>query len=81
MRCGKSPVALSRLRFRAIQADTKSSGAGATLWQVVVGRAIAGLGGAGMTCLVSILIAGTTEFCLWSLLAQVLMRRRQSPTS
>ncbi|KAL8820050.1 MAG: hypothetical protein Q9223_001656 [Gallowayella weberi] len=32
-------------------------GAGQTLWQVVLGRGIAGLGGAGMTSLVSVLIA------------------------
>ncbi|CAD6583109.1 MAG: hypothetical protein ASARMPRED_001227 [Alectoria sarmentosa] len=32
-------------------------GAAATLWQVILGRAIAGLGGAGMTSLVSVLIA------------------------
>ena len=39
-----------------------SSGAAATLWQVILGRAIAGLGGAGMTSLVSVLIAGKMDF-------------------
>ncbi|MCJ1262596.1 hypothetical protein MMC22_002466 [Lobaria immixta] len=32
-------------------------GAGQTIWQVVVGRMVAGIGGAGMTVLVSIIIA------------------------
>ena len=34
------------------------SGAGKELWQVALGRAISGLGGAGMTSLVSVLITG-----------------------
>lgn len=35
------------------------SGAGATLGQVIAGRAISGMGGAGMTSLVSIIITGS----------------------
>ena len=38
------------------------SGAGVTLWQVIIGRAIAGLGGAGMVSLVAVLIAGKMVF-------------------
>lgn len=34
------------------------SGAGATLWQVIAGRAIGGIGGAGMASLVSVIITG-----------------------
>ncbi len=41
------------------------SGAGATLGQVIAGRAIGGIGGAGMTSLVSIIITGScTISCL-----------------
>lgn len=40
------------------------SGAGRTLWQVVAGRAIGGIGGAGMTSLVSIIIAGMVMILL-----------------
>ncbi|KAG6991089.1 hypothetical protein G7Y79_00057g090710 [Physcia stellaris] len=43
-------------------------GAGQNLWQVVLGRAIAGLGGAGMMSLVSILIADSVpkrEIATW----------------
>jgi len=36
-----------------------TSGLGQTLPQVIVGRLIAGVGGAGINCLVSIVIAGT----------------------
>lgn len=35
------------------------SGFGATLWQVVAGRVVAGFGGGGMVALVLVLIAGT----------------------
>ena len=35
-----------------------NSGAGFELWQVLFGRALAGVGGAGMQSLVSILIGG-----------------------
>lgn len=35
------------------------SGAGGTLGQVIAGRAIGGMGGAGMTSLVSIIITGS----------------------
>lgn len=34
------------------------SGIGQSYWQVLAGRAISGIGGAGMTALVSIIIAG-----------------------
>ncbi|MCJ1380110.1 hypothetical protein MMC17_003213 [Xylographa soralifera] len=43
-------------------------GAGSTIWQVVLGRAVAGIGGAGMTSLVSILIADKVplrEVAVW----------------
>ena len=50
-----------------------SSGAGVAMWQVILGRAISGLGGAGMTSLVSVLIAGKTKFCF---IAQHLDSRR-----
>ena len=36
-----------------------NSGIGQTMWQVIGGRVIAGLGAAGMTVIVSILITGT----------------------
>ena len=34
------------------------------MWQVVLGRAVAGIGGAGMTSLVSVLITGEYSFLL-----------------
>lgn len=37
------------------------SGVGNTMWQVIVGRVISGVGGAGMTALVSILITGEQQ--------------------
>jgi hypothetical protein len=39
------------------------SGLGQTLGQVIVGRLIAGVGGAGINCLVSIVIAGKRRNC------------------
>lgn len=36
------------------------SGIGQTYWQVIAGRAISGVGGAGMNGLVSVIIAGKT---------------------
>ena len=50
-------------RVEKLRLTQMPSGAGATLWQVILGRAIAGLGGAGMTSLVSVLIAGKTDLC------------------
>ena len=41
------------------------SGLGRTLWQVILGRAIAGVGGSGMTVIVSIIVTGNlVGFCL-----------------
>jgi hypothetical protein len=37
------------------------SGVGNTMWQVIAGRVISGVGGAGMTVLVSILITGKQQ--------------------
>lgn len=37
------------------------SGVGNTMWQVIVGRVISGVGGAGITVLVSILIIGRQQ--------------------
>jgi len=52
VRYGKSPALRGRSR-----SDT-NSGLGQSLGQVIVGRLIAGVGGAGINCLVSIVIAG-----------------------
>ena len=35
------------------------SGIGQSMWQVIVGRIVSGLGAAGMTVIVSVLITGT----------------------
>lgn len=35
-----------------------ASGVGTTLWQVVVGRIVSGIGGGGMMAMVLVLIAG-----------------------
>lgn len=64
---GNPLVPYTRLHFQDQGAPTKLylrslSGAGITTWQVVLGRAVAGIGGAGMTSLVSILIAGRILF-------------------
>jgi len=40
---------------------TSRSGLGQTLLQVVIGRIISGVGGAGINCLVSIVIAGIAK--------------------
>jgi hypothetical protein len=48
----------SRSSARKIEADKQHSGIGSTLWQVILGRVVSGIGGAGMTALVSILITG-----------------------
>lgn len=44
--------------FLVIQWLTIASGSGQSLQQVVLGRVLAGVGGAGIHCLVSIVIAG-----------------------
>jgi hypothetical protein len=41
-----------------------SSGLGITLWQVVIGRVIAGIGGAGMNAMISVIITGMLADCL-----------------
>lgn len=41
---------------------TGQSGIGQAYWQVLAGRAISGIGGAGMTALVSIIIAGEYRY-------------------
>jgi MFS family permease len=40
---------------------TDSSGIGQTMWQVIAGRIVAGIGGAGMTVIVSVLITGKSR--------------------
>ena len=46
-------------RYSAVESElTLTSGLGQTLSQVISGRLIAGVGGAGINCLVSIVIAG-----------------------
>ena len=44
------------------------SGAGQSMWQVIVGRVISGSGGAGLTSLAAVIIAGkfalTFEVCM-----------------
>jgi len=42
---------------------TDGSGSGRTLQEVVLGRVLSGIGGAGIHCLVSIVIAGTNSNC------------------
>lgn len=46
--------------FRAKLTD--SSGLGGSLQQVILGRLLAGVGGAGINCLVSIVIAGKLQY-------------------
>jgi MFS family permease len=41
-----------------------SSGLGITLWQVIIGRVIAGIGGAGMNAMISVIITGMLADCL-----------------
>lgn len=53
-----SLVGLSLYLFRQTAILTRASGIGQTYWQVLAGRAISGIGGAGMTALVSIIITG-----------------------
>jgi MFS family permease len=51
--CGTYHISIKYQEF----ADRITSGLGQTLPQVVVGRLVAGVGGAGINCLVSIVIA------------------------
>lgn len=44
--------------------DTLTSGIGPSFAVVLLGRALSGIGGAGMTALVSIIIAGQLSFLL-----------------
>ena len=63
MHYGNSPLSFGRLHDQELKLCLRTrSGAGTTTWHVVIGRAVAGVGGAGMTSLVSILIAGMRLF-------------------
>ncbi|MCJ1226965.1 hypothetical protein MMC12_003620, partial [Toensbergia leucococca] len=52
---GRKSTLITAYTFFAI--GCALSGVGTSMWQVIVGRAVAGIGGAGMTSLVSVLIA------------------------
>jgi hypothetical protein len=47
-----------RFLLAKLRADMQHTGAEATIWQVILGRVVSGIGGVRMNALVSIFIAG-----------------------